>query len=140
MSDDAAKAEEQRSEAAAETEDKEGQRTEARAAAAGQAQAEATAAAGEAEAAGETVSLLSDVYTVMRFSLGLFLQQAWISLGLRAAPGASETKTDLEQARMAIDAAAYLFERLEPVASEEERKEVELELTNLRINFARKAG
>ncbi len=87
----------------------------------------------------EAIPVVGDVYTVLRVSLGLFLQQAWISLGLRTAPGATETKTDLQQARVAIDTAAYLFDKLRPVASEEEQKEVELELTNLRINFARKA-
>ncbi len=85
-------------------------------------------------------SLLADVYSLTSFSLGLFIQQAWISLGLRNVPGASETRPDLDQARVAIDAAAFLFDKLRPVLEPDEQRQIELELTNLRLNFAQRAG
>ena len=81
----------------------------------------------------------ADVYDLLRFALGLFLNQAWIHLGVRTAPGATETVTDLSKARVAIDTAVVLFEKLRSVMSEQEQRDVELELSNLRINFAQRA-
>jgi hypothetical protein len=84
--------------------------------------------------------LLSDVYNVVRFSLSMFMQQAWVSLGLLAVPGTSETRQDLQQARIAIDVAGFLLSKLKEQASNEEMENLERELTNLRLNYARKAG
>lgn len=85
-------------------------------------------------------ALLADVYSLTSFALGLFVQQAWISLGLRNVPGTSETRLRLDQARVAIDAAAFLLDRLKPALEPAEQRQVELELTNLRLNFAQRAG
>lgn len=81
-----------------------------------------------------------DVYSVLRFCLGLLIEQAWVHLGLHLAPGMTETQMDLPRARVAIDAAASIYEHLRPNADDEERRATELALTNLRVNFARKAS
>ena len=104
-----------------------------------------TAEAGEqamqdAQAAPEsTPAKPADVYDILQFALGLLLNQAWIHLGVRAAPGSSETVVDLPKARVAIDTAVMIFDKLRPTLSEAEVKEIELELSNLRINFAGRA-
>ncbi len=81
-----------------------------------------------------------DVYDALRICVGLLIQQAWIHLGVQAAPGTGETKTELPKARVAIDALADVWRHLEPAATDEERRDVEMTLTNLRINFAKRAG
>ncbi len=107
------------------------------------AETQATAAGDTAQAPADqqpqTAPQPADVYDLLRFTLGVFLNQAWIHLGIRAAPGTTETVTDLPKARVAIDTAVLLFDKLKPQLTEQETKEIELELSNLRINFARKA-
>jgi len=80
------------------------------------------------------------VYALLRLALDLFIQQAWIDLGIVAPPGTSETRQNLDQARVSIDTIAFLLDKLRQVASAEEAREVELVLTNLRINFAQRVG
>jgi len=75
---------------------------------------------------------------LVEMALGLFLEHAWVSLGLRVLPGMTEAHEDLEGARVAIDCAGFLFEKYAPTAPDEQRRRVELELTNLRLNYARK--
>lgn len=81
-----------------------------------------------------------DIYGVLRFCLGLVIEQAWVHLGLHLAPGMTETQMDLPRAKVAIDAAASIYEHLKPDADPEERRAMEMALTNLRVNFTRKAG
>jgi hypothetical protein len=92
--------------------------------------------AAEDEAAGE---FEVDIYAVLRYCLALVIQQAWVHLGLRAAQGATETKTDLPKAKVAIDMAAMLYEQVKPVAAEDEKRSVDTEMANLRINYAHRA-
>ncbi|MBC7286609.1 MAG: DUF1844 domain-containing protein [Armatimonadetes bacterium] len=106
---------------------------------AGQSTEQNTSATAEETPSGQQQLQPTDVYDVLRFTLGLLIEQAWIHLGIRLAPGAAETRTDLPKARVAIDAAMAVYEHLKPAVSEDDRKEIELALTNLRLNFARKA-
>jgi hypothetical protein len=89
-------------------------------------------------AASETPEV--DVYAVLRYCLALMIHQGWVHLGLRAAQGSTETKTDLPKAKIAIDTAALLYEQIKGVAAEDEKRAVDTELANLRINFAHRAG
>ncbi|MCD6352064.1 MAG: DUF1844 domain-containing protein [Armatimonadetes bacterium] len=75
---------------------------------------------------------------LVEMALALFLEHAWVSLGLRVLPGMTEAQEDLEGARVAIDCAGFLFEKYAPTAPDEQRRRLELELTNLRLNYARK--
>ena len=87
----------------------------------------------------EKPSKPTDIYDVLRFCLGLLIQQAWIHLGIQADPATDQTKTDLPKARIAIDAASQIWSLLQDHASEAEKRDVEMTLTNLRINFAQRA-
>ncbi|MEA3399819.1 MAG: DUF1844 domain-containing protein, partial [Armatimonadota bacterium] len=80
----------------------------------------------------------ADVFDMLRAAIGLFTQEAWFALGVQARPGASETRTDLRCARIAIDTTRLLVEQLGDEAEVEERREFEQLLTNLRINFVRR--
>ncbi len=75
-----------------------------------------------------------DIYDTLRFMIGLLNQAAWIHLGLVAPPGASETRTDLAQARVAIDSLEALVDKLTPKANDEEKRELSTMLANLRVN------
>ena len=110
----------------------------AEAAEAREGQGQAAEAARQQQAGEEPKPL--DVYDALRICVGLLIQQAWIHLGIQAAPGTSETRTELPKARVAIDALADVWRHLEPAATEEERRDIEMTLTNLRINFAKRAG
>lgn len=81
-----------------------------------------------------------DIYGVLRFCLGLVIEQAWVHLGLHLPPGMTETQMDLPRAKVAIDAAACIYEHLKPDADADEQRAMEMALTNLRVNFARKVG
>lgn len=93
-------------------------------------------AAGAEESGGE---IEVDIYAVLRYCIALVIQQAWVHLGLRAAQGATETKMDLPKAKVSIDTAAMLYEQVKPVAAEDEKRSVDTEMANLRINYARRA-
>lgn len=99
------------------------------------AEAEDDVAQGQAPAE----ELPPDVYEVLRVCLGLLLQQGWVHLGLQAYPGTTQAVMDLPKARVAIDSAGLVYEQLRGVLGGEERRELELMLTNLRVNFARRA-
>ena len=78
-----------------------------------------------------------DVFDILRMSLGLFAQEAWVSMGLQTRPGASDTKRDLRCARIAIDIVEVVGEKLGDEAEEEECRTIDQILTDLRVNFVR---
>lgn len=80
----------------------------------------------------------TDVFDMLRAAIGLFAQEAWIALGVQARYGAAETAVDLKCARIAIDTTRILVENLGDEATDEEKREFEQLLTNLRINFLRR--
>ena len=79
------------------------------------------------------------VYGILRFSVGLVIQQAWIALGLQA-PSGGETQENLPDAKVAIDALQSLVGHLGPDLDDEEKRELESTLANLRINFVQRAS
>ena len=80
-----------------------------------------------------------DVYALLRMSLGMFVEQAWVQMGLQLAPGAKELTTDLKQARLAIDTVNFMKEALGDTLSPAERREVDQLLTTLRMNFVQRS-
>jgi hypothetical protein len=78
-----------------------------------------------------------DIYDTLRFMIGVLNQAAWIHLGLVVAPGAKEAVTNLAQARVAIDSLEALAQQLQPASEPEERREIEILLANLRVNFVK---
>jgi len=79
-----------------------------------------------------------NVFDMLRAAIGLFVQEAWIALGVQARPGATEVHTDLHGARIAIDTTHLLIEKLGDEATAEEQREFEQIMTNLRMNFVRR--
>ena len=80
----------------------------------------------------------SDVFDMLRAAISLFGQEAWIALGVQARYGASETQVDLRCARVAIDTTRMLIENLGDETTDEEQREFDQLLTNLRINYLRR--
>lgn len=63
--------------------------------------------------------------------------KAWAYLGLTAHPETGKPQKDLKQARLAIDAIERLYQVLEPELTGDEKRELQVRLTNLRLNFAK---
>lgn len=63
--------------------------------------------------------------------------KAWAYLGLIGHPETKKLKKDLNEARLAIDAIDTLFKLLEPLLNDEEKKDIQTRLTNLRLNFVK---
>lgn len=85
---------------------------------------------------GERVEAV-DVYGVLRYCIALLHSQAWQNMGLVTNPATQRVERDMEQARVAIDCIGFMAEKLQPKASEEERRSLRNLLTDLRLNFAR---
>lgn len=79
-----------------------------------------------------------DVFDMLRAAVGLFVQEAWIALGLQPRPGAGETTMDLRCAKIAIDTTAMLIEQLGGEALPDEKREFDRALTDLRVNFMKR--
>ncbi len=63
--------------------------------------------------------------------------KAWAYLGLVSHPETQKPKKDMNEAKLAIDAIDALFKIIEPSLSVEEKKDIQVRLANLRLNFAR---
>ncbi len=72
--------------------------------------------------------------------MSLMAMKAWEGMGLVPNPMSGKTEKNLEDARLAIDAYAAIFDLLRPRIDEGERREVENTLTMLRVNFVDKSG
>ena len=80
-----------------------------------------------------------DVYDILRFVVSLLTQQAWVSLGIQKAPGAEEVEQDLPQAKVAIDTLEFVIDKLAPDLEPQEVAELNSALSNLQINYVKRA-
>lgn len=64
--------------------------------------------------------------------------KAWAYMGLTSHPETRKPKKDLAEAKLAINTIEALFKAIEGTLSPEEKKEFQVHLTNLRLNFAGK--
>jgi hypothetical protein len=80
-----------------------------------------------------------DVYSLLGLFLGIFAEKAWQTLGLRAKPGTDKIEANFDQARVAIDTASYLADKLQPRLPEDERRRLESLVADLRLNYVRVA-
>ncbi len=101
------------------------------------ADAEAEDSAGEEEF--ESM-LPPDVYAMLQFTFGMFAEQAWVHMGIRLAPGQKELTKDLTQAKIAIDMASVIADKLHPHVQEESRKMMRSIVSDLQINFVRQSS
>ena len=91
------------------------------------------------EAAPEVPLQALDVYDMLRFVVSLLTQQAWVSLGIQKAPGAEEVEQDLPQAKVAIDTLEFVIDKLAPALEPQEEAELNSALSNLQINYVKRA-
>jgi len=91
------------------------------------------------EAAPEVPLQALDVYDMLRFVVSLLTQQAWVSLGIQKAPGAEEIQQDLPQAKVAIDTLEFVIAKLAPALEPQEKAELDSVLSNLQINYVKRA-
>ena len=115
-------------------------RSESESGAPGQPSAEAAPGAAEGEgpqavplAALQTSDLLSTF-------LSILAMKAWEGMGLVPNPLTNKPQKNLEDARLAIDAYAAVFELLRSRIEEQPRREIENLLTTLRLNFVDKSA
>jgi len=80
-----------------------------------------------------------DTYALLRMCVGMFLEQAWVQLGLQLAPGARDTTTDLPQAKLAIDTVAHMRAALQGNLTPEEERSLDQALASLRMNYVQRA-
>ena len=81
-----------------------------------------------------------DVYEYMGFMLQSLSELAWAKLGLQ--PDMSTGKVeplDLEQAKAAIDAADTIAGQLVPKLDDEDRRQVQNLMRDLRVNYMERA-
>jgi hypothetical protein len=81
-----------------------------------------------------------DVYSVLHVSVAQLAAVAWQKMGLQADPLTNQVEKDIEQARVAIDAAAGLIEKLQPKLEKLQARDYQNLLTDLRLNFLRQSG
>jgi hypothetical protein len=80
-----------------------------------------------------------DVPTALTFCIETLGNLAWIKMGLIPDPATSQIERDLVQAKVAIDAVGDLAERLRPLIGETQRRDLQVTLSNLRINFVQQS-
>lgn len=81
-----------------------------------------------------------DVVTVVLWMVQELQAQAWIKMGLWKDPVTDQMVTDLPQAKIAIDSVAALVEVVRPHLSDDQRREMERLLTDLRLNFVQRTS
>lgn len=96
-----------------------------------------TAAEAAAAQAGEGGAELPelDVPAALAVCVNMLSEVAWVKIGLIPNPVSGKIEKDLAQARVAIDAVGDLVQRLEPLVDQTERRDLQVMLSNLRINF-----
>ncbi|MGQ0548228.1 MAG: DUF1844 domain-containing protein [Armatimonadota bacterium] len=85
------------------------------------------------EARGEVA--LPEVTSLVATCISLLAGKAWETMGLVPDPTTRKIESKLDDAQLAIDAVAALADLVRPRLSEAERREVEVLVTNLRLNF-----
>jgi hypothetical protein len=78
-----------------------------------------------------------NAYDILNSSIAMFSSYAWRAMGLMPDPHTKKVEQDLEQARIAVDCAALLVEKLETRLQENEKRELRSLIQDLRINFVK---
>ncbi|MBS1723212.1 MAG: DUF1844 domain-containing protein [Armatimonadetes bacterium] len=80
-----------------------------------------------------------DVYEVLSVMVEQLSAIAWQKMGLQADFITGKTEQDLPQCKAAVDATAALVQIMEPKLDEEDRRQVQNLVRDLRINFVERA-
>jgi hypothetical protein len=65
---------------------------------------------------------------------------AWQKLGLQPDMVTGKIEPNLDQARVAIDVVSFLSNKLEPQLDEDDRRQIQSLVRDLKINFVQKGG
>ncbi len=77
------------------------------------------------------------VFVLLAVSLDQFASLANQKMGLQIDPITGKIEKDLKQAKIAIDIANRIAEAMDPELDEEDRRQVQTLLSNLRLNYVR---
>jgi len=80
-----------------------------------------------------------NVYDVVSIMLEQMASIAWQKMGLHPDPITGQLSNDFVQAKVAVDAAAYLGSLLTPELDEEDRRRIQNLLTDLKVNFVQRS-
>ncbi len=80
-----------------------------------------------------------DTYSLIGLFLGILVEKAWQTMGLRTKPGTDKIEADFDQASVAIDTAGFLAEKLQPHLPDDEKRRLEGLVADLRLNYVRLA-
>ncbi len=87
---------------------------------------------------GETVEVPPlDVYGMIKWVLGLMASSAWQYMGLMPNPASGKIEKDMLQAKVAIDVAVFLGDKIANHLPEDERKNIRNLINDLQVNFVR---
>lgn len=81
-----------------------------------------------------------NVYELLAVLTQQLGEVAWMKLGLTPDVQAGRIVKDLPQAKAAVDAVAALVAIIEPELDEDDRRQVQTLITNLRMNYVQKAS
>jgi hypothetical protein len=82
----------------------------------------------------------TQVTDIVQICVGMLSEIAWVKLGLVPDPATGQLEASLDQARLAIDCAADLHRRLEPHLDGPTRRDLEVRIQNLKLNFVKRSG
>ncbi len=75
---------------------------------------------------------------MLKVFTGELILKAWAWLGIVSHPETGEKKVDLHEAKLAIDTLEKLLELKKEFLNEQEAKETEIALSNLKLNYVSK--
>lgn len=101
---------------------------------------EEESAVSQAQEAREESAPAVDVWGLLHYCFLLLHASAWQKMGLVPDPATGKVVKDLEQARVAIDTAAYLAERLESRLTGQQLRDLRAMLSDLRLNFVQQSA
>lgn len=78
------------------------------------------------------------VDSMLKIMVGELILKAWSWLGVISHPETEEIKVDLKQAKLAIDSIEKLLELKKEFLNQSEIKEIEITLSNLKLNYVSK--
>ena len=84
------------------------------------------------------VAMQMNVKTLAIALLGIFSGQAWRAMGLVANPVTGQTEKNLPDAQVAIDCVQFLLGKLDTDLNDEDRREMQRRLNDLRVNYLAK--
>lgn len=81
-----------------------------------------------------------DVYRIVADVIQTFTEVAWAKMGLHHDPLTGRVEKDMAQAKVAIDLASHCVQLLEPQLDDEDRRQLNNVLRDLRINYLQRSS